>query len=74
MGVAAEHKKPVMLGRISPDGHLKGSIRGREESELKDFKGFLNESGYLDFVEGHKNAAGFSLPLSNLDKLTEYAN
>lgn len=74
MGVAAEHKKPVMLGRISPDGYLKGSIRGREESELKDFKAFLNSSGLMDYVEGHPNAAGFSIKVSDIDKLTEFAN
>lgn len=52
MGVAAEHKKPVMLGRISSDGYLKGSIRGREGSELKDFKDFLLNSNLMEFVEG----------------------
>lgn len=52
MGVAAEHKKPVMLGRVSPDGFLKGSIRGRDGSELKDFRGFLLGSGLMEFVEG----------------------
>ena len=52
MNVAASHKKPVMLGRISPDGYLKGSIRGRGESELKDFRAFLLESGLMDYVEG----------------------
>ena len=39
--IASKYKKPTMLGRISPDGYLKGSVRGREESELKDFKKFL---------------------------------
>lgn len=52
MGVAAEHKKPVMLGRISPDGYLKGSIRGRESSELKDFRSLLLKSGLMEYVEG----------------------
>ena len=52
MGIAAKYKKPTMLGRISPDGYLKGSIRGREESELKDFKRFLKDSNHMDFVEG----------------------
>ena len=74
MNVAAAHKKPVMLGRISPDGYLKGSIRGRGESELKDFRAFLLESGLMDYVEGHGNAAGFSIKQSNVDKLTAYAN
>ena len=74
MGIAAKYKKPTMLGRISPDGYLKGSIRGREESELKDFKGFLKDSGYMDFVEGHANAAGFSIKESDIDRLCSYAN
>lgn len=74
MGIAAKYKKPTMLGRTSPDGCLKGSIRGREESALKDFKGFLKDSNYMEFVEGHANAAGFSLKSSDVDKLCEYAN
>lgn len=74
MGVAAKYKKPTMLGRISSDGYLKGSIRGREESPLKDFKGFLKDSSYMEFVEGHPNAAGFSLKSTDVDKLYDYAN
>lgn len=74
MGIAAKYKKPTLLGRTSPDGYLKGSIRGCEESELKDFQKFLQDSRYMDFVEGHPNAAGFSIKVSNLDKLCDYAN
>jgi single-stranded-DNA-specific exonuclease len=74
MGVSANHKKPVMLGRISKDGYLRGSIRGRGESELKDFRKFLLESGLMEFVEGHGNAAGFGIKESNIDKLLEYSN
>lgn len=73
MGVSAEYKKPVLLGRIN-DGYLKGSMRGRSESELKDFKEFLVKSGYMDYVEGHANAAGFSIKISNISKLYDYAN
>jgi len=58
MNIAASHKKPVILGRTSPDGCLKGSIRGRESSELKDFRKFLLDSRLMEFVEGHSNAAG----------------
>lgn len=74
MALAAEYKKPVILGRTSPDGILKGSMRGREESELKDFKTFLNNSGMVDYVEGHANAAGVSIPIKNIEKLYSYAN
>lgn len=52
MALAAEYKKPVILGRTSPDGILKGSMRGREESELKDFKSFLTDSNLVNYVEG----------------------
>lgn len=52
MGVSAKYKKPVLLGRVNKDGYLKGSMRGRGESELKDFRSFLLESGYMDYVEG----------------------
>lgn len=74
MGVAADHKKPVLLGRVNSDGYLKGSMRGRGESELKDFKEFLLKSGYMEYVEGHANAAGFSIKASDVSKLYEYAN
>ena len=74
MDIAAKYKKPTMVGRITPNGYLKGSIRGREDSELKDFKGFLNGSSYMDFVEGHPNAAGFSIKHNNISKLIDYAN
>lgn len=74
MGVAADYKKPVLLGRINNEGYLKGSMRGRGESELKDFKEFLLKSGYMEYVEGHANAAGFSIKASDVPKLYEYAN
>lgn len=74
MGVSAKYKKPVLLGRVNKDGYLKGSMRGRGESELKDFRSFLLESGYMDYVEGHNNAAGFAIKESDIPKLYQYAN
>lgn len=75
MGVAAKYKKPVLLGRTTPDGkYIKGSIRGVNGSELKDFRQFLLNSNLMEYVEGHANAAGYGIKLSNIDKLYEYAN
>ena len=74
MGVAAKYKKPVLLGRVNKEGYLKGSMRGRGESELKDFRSFLLSSGYIDYVEGHNNAAGFAIKESDVSKLYDYAN
>lgn len=74
MGVASAYKKPVMLGRVNKDGYMKGSIRGCGESELRDFRQFLLDSEMMEFVEGHANAAGFSLKAKNVEKLIDYAN
>lgn len=74
MGVVSKYKKPVLLGRKCPDNTFKGSIRGVNESELKDLKSFLEESGYMDYVQGHANAAGFGIAQSKIDKLIQYAN
>lgn len=75
MGVAAKYKKPVLLGRITPDGkYLKGSMRGQNESELKDFRQFLLSSNLMEYVEGHAGAAGFGIKISNVSKLYDYAN
>lgn len=74
MGVAAKYKKPVLLGRITPDGkYFKGSIRNKDGSPLKSFRKFLLSSGLMEFVEGHDNAAGYSIPVNNIKKLQEYA-
>lgn len=75
MGVAAKYKKPVMLGRITPDGkYLKGSMRNKDGSPLRDFKKFVTDSELISFAEGHANACGFAVPVSNIQKLLNYAN
>ena len=50
MGVAAKYKKPTILGRTTSDGHLRGSLRGREDSELKDFRQFLLDSNLVEYA------------------------
>lgn len=52
MGIAAKYKKPVLLGRTTSDNYLRGSIRGREDSELKDFRDFLINSNFMEYVNG----------------------
>lgn len=75
MGVAAKYKKPILLGRTTPDGqYMKGSIRGVNGSELQDFRQFLLDSNLMEYVEGHASAAGFGIKISNISKLYDYAN
>lgn len=48
--LANKYKIPTMVGRCNSEGKLRGSIRGLNESELKDFKKFLTNTGLFDFV------------------------
>ncbi len=73
----AEYKRPVLLlreGVHENEKVLQGSGRGYDRSELKDFKGFLIESGFFNFAEGHASAFGAALPLEKKDAFIEYAN
>ena len=74
MQLAAKHKKPTIVARLNSEGYIRGSIRGLNVSELKDFKGFLNESGLFEYCEGHANAAGCSIENDKLEQFHKYAN
>ena len=74
MQLAAKYKKPTIVARLNDEGYVRGSIRGLNDSELKDFKGFLNESGFFEYCEGHANAAGCSIKNSDLTSFHNYAN
>lgn len=74
MKIANKYKKPTMIGRLNSEGYDKGSIRGVNGSELKDFKGFLQNTGLFEYVQGHPNAAGFDIKDSSLSRFHEVAN
>lgn len=74
MNLAAEYKKPTMLGRLGTDNKFRGSCRGINESELKDFRQFLLDSNLMEFAEGHANSFGFEIKNNNIPKLINYAN
>ena len=68
------HRPCAILAKNS-EGYLRGSMRGSDAfSEVPDFKKFLEDSGLVEYVQGHPNAAGCSIHESNYDKLLEYAN
>ena len=74
MRLSAKYKRPTMLGRLNEDGEWKGSIRGVNGSELKDFKGYLTETGLFDYVQGHANAAGFGIYDNSVAHFIEQSN
>ena len=72
--LANKFKIPTLVGRRNSENKLRGSIRGLNDSELKDFKKFLTDSGLFDFVQGHANAAGYAIDGDKIDSLLNYAN
>lgn len=70
-----KYRRPVLLGRENSDGFLRGSIRGSQTFEtVPDFKAFLEESGSMDALMGHANAAGYTIHIGNVKHLMKYAN
>lgn len=71
--IMAEKQKPVLLGN-STNGILGGSGRTYDKSDLPDLRGFLNESGIVNFAEGHAAAHGFGVNVDRVPELVNYAN
>ena len=72
MRINNDFNKPTLIGRFGNNDCIKGSIRNNSKNGL-DFKEFLLESGCFEFVEGHANAAGFSIPSAQVDDLLSYS-
>lgn len=71
--IAPKYFRPTIIcKRINDD--LVGSIRNFGYSELEDFRGELEESGLVNWAQGHASAAGVSIPYENKEKLVEYFN
>lgn len=74
MRCVSRHKRPTLVVRRCSDGYLKGSGRGMNASALTDLRKFLLDSGLFEYVSGHANAHGLSLPKSSVNELLSYAN
>lgn len=78
----SEYQRPVLLlNKVIKDEEAQqpiitweGSGRGYEQSELKDFKQFLTDSGYFIYAEGHANAFGAGIQDKDLNNFIEYSN
>ena len=74
MQLADRYKRPTIVARLNDEGYIRGSARGLNQSELKDFKAFLIDSGMFEYAQGHPNAFGCSIPDKSLRSFHEYAN
>ena len=74
MKLSAKFKRPTIVARLNEQGFNRGSMRGLNQSELVSFKDFLTESNMFEYVQGHDNAAGCSIPNANLATFHKWAN
>lgn len=74
MKLCAKYKHPTIVARLNPEGYNRGSARGLNQSELDDFKAFMNQSGYVEYAQGHANAFGVSIKDEDLRAFHNYAN
>jgi single-stranded-DNA-specific exonuclease len=69
----SKYKRPSLV-ICEVDGFIEGSGRGYESNVLKDFKGYINDSGLAEFAEGHPNAFGVRFTKENFKKFIEFSN
>ena len=74
-----KYQRPVLLLNQVVDDETKeirweGSGRGCSGSSFEDFKGFLNQSGYINWAEGHANAFGASFNDAVVNDFITYSN
>lgn len=74
MTLSIKFKRPTIVARLNDEGYNRGSGRGLNQSELKDFKQFLTDSGLFEYAQGHANAFGCSIPDERLRDFHTYAN
>ena len=62
--------------KVREDGSLYygGSCRNFDNSPIESLKDFLDSTGTFEFVQGHDNAAGISIPRENVTKSIELCN
>lgn len=72
--LADKYKCPTIIARENNNGIIRGSMRGVNNSELSSFKDYLTSTGLFEYVQGHDNAAGISIPASNFDSLIRKSN
>lgn len=73
----SKYQRPVLVlsKRVLEDGSIHWAGSGRNGGDgLISFQKFLNDSGLVDWAQGHDNAFGVSIPDENFAKLIEYGN
>lgn len=71
--VAAKYQHPTLLLN-DRDDLWSGSGRNFAYSPLTDFRSFCNDTGLIEFAQGHASAFGFAIRKENLDEFIDKTN
>ena len=74
MQLSTKYNRPTIVARLNDEGYIRGSARGLNQSELKSFKDYLNETNLFEYTVGHDNAFGISIKNSDLSEFHKIAN
>lgn len=77
MKILQKYNRPTLILRpVLEDGKwfYRGSGRGKKVEGFLSFKDFLNNSGIVDYAQGHDMAFGTGIEESKVPNLVEYAN
>lgn len=76
-GLLDTYCRPILiLNKVVEDGKVKwqGSGRGYDKANLGSLRELLEESGLVDYAQGHASAFGVSIPEENYEALVQYVN
>ena len=76
-GLLDTYCRPILiLNKVVEDGKVKwqGSGRGYDKANLGSLRDLLEQSGLVDYAQGHAMAFGVSIPEENYEKLVQYVN
>lgn len=71
------HRPTLVLNRKFDDKGVltwAGSGRGYDKTSFNNFRGFLEDSGLVEYAQGHAQAFGVSVTNANFKALIDYAN
>lgn len=69
--LANAYQRPCLVLQETSEGMWEGSARGYDKSGLKDLRGYLLNTGLVEYCAGHLNAFGCGIKEANLISLLE---
>ena len=76
-GLLDTYCRPILiLNKVVEDGKVmwQGSGRGYDKANLGSLRDLLEQSGLVDYAQGHAMAFGVSIPEENYDALVQYVD